>query len=377
MNTKLPIYELEVADMDSTGIFAVSFVAEPANESMFVALGKEFPVKMSLDKQKQIITGAVLIPEQLIYRDERMLGHECYVRFSADEIEKIARKMMREGLALKHTTHEHTQELEGNYLTELWLVADSQKDKSVALGLGEYPKGTLMASYKINDSKYWETEVMTGNVKGFSLEGYFNKSNINMKKTEQKENSFHKGRLAAFFSSVAAFLEGDSKSDAEALVEVAVKDEADSGEPFMIFVLADGTEVKVDADGFATRDGEQVPAGEHQLQDGTFIVIDGDGMLVVTEAEPQEAEEQTAPAELAKQRAQKFLEMRKQLDLKKESENEARLEKLEKTLDELLKQPSTDPLIPIQAKKNNERPKKRYELVSEFLREKNRIQGNE
>ena len=66
METKIPIYECKVMGTDNTGIFAISFVELPANEHNFVTLGKQRPVKLSLDKQKQILTGVVLIPEQPI-----------------------------------------------------------------------------------------------------------------------------------------------------------------------------------------------------------------------------------------------------------------------------------------------------------------------
>ncbi|GAB6122335.1 XkdF-like putative serine protease domain-containing protein [Dysgonomonas termitidis] len=172
----LPIYNCIIDDNedDMTGICAISFVDCPANEVDFVTLKKNSEhILLNRDTKKRIITGVVLKPEQLIYRHSEELG-DYYIRFSAEQIERIAQKMMRTGVALHNTTHQHQTPLSGNYLTELWIVADPQTDKSKALGFEDLPKGTLMCSYKVEDEKYWNTEVMTGHVKGFSLEGFFN-----------------------------------------------------------------------------------------------------------------------------------------------------------------------------------------------------------
>ncbi len=85
--------------------------------------------------------------------------------------------MMKTGLPLHSTTHQHNQNLSGNYLIELWIVENPQNDKSNELGFKNLPKGSLMASYKITDENYWNNEVMTGNVKGFSLEGFLINTN--------------------------------------------------------------------------------------------------------------------------------------------------------------------------------------------------------
>lgn len=308
MNRKLPLYECKILGTDETGIFAMSFVGVPANERNFVALKKNAPVKLHRNTHKQILTGAVLIPEQEIYRNDS--GREYFIKFTAADIEKIAQKMMRTGVALQTTTHQHEKPLQGNYLVECWIVEDPKRDKSVALGLGEMPKGTLMASYKITSPSYWRNEVLAGKVRGFSIEGFFNFKDVKMsnkkpqaakgaKPTAKKSNV-----LATMLHSMAAMLEGDTTAETEDLVNVAEVDETGSGTPALIFELSDGTEIHVDSDGNATIDGETAPAGVHALSDGNFIEIDEAGMLVVT-TEEEEATEPTA-AELAKANGVKF-----------------------------------------------------------------------
>lgn len=335
MDEKIPIYDCKLKD-EGNGIFAMSFVDDPAIESYFVALRNE-EVKLSRDDQKQILTGAVLIPDKLIYRNSTEMG-EFYIKFTAQEIEKISHQMMHMGVALSNTTHQHAEPLDGNYMVEQWIVMDSKNDKSNAIGLGELPPGTLCASYKIPDSQYWRNEVMSGNVKGFSIEGQFNLNKIKMK-NEKKENNNSK-MFMRFQKAWKTFL--TTEQEAEGLVEQAAKDETESGEPAMIFDLQDGNQVYVGDDGFAKLNNEsQMAAGEHQLADGNIIVIDGDGYLVVTEPEGEGSTQEEAITELKKQQAvergKKFLA---QLSAKDAQAIEKQIKELSEEVVKLKKSPS-------------------------------------
>lgn len=347
---KIPVYDATIRDTDNTGIFAMSFVEVPAVEELFVALrANAHKVTLVKNTAKQILTGVVLKPNQLIYRNDDTMG-EYYLKWTADNIERIAQKMMRTGVGLSTTTHQHEAPLRGNYLTEVWLVVNPKIDKSVALGLGELPKGTLCASYKITDTKYWRDEVVTGNVKGFSLEGLFNYKNVNMKKpaltaAQAKAALAAKKPSAAvaFLKSVTAFLEGDSAAAADAVAEVAADDETDSGTPFLIFTAADGTEIWVDEDGFCTIDGEQAPAGNITLDDGNTLVIDDAGLMVVTTDTPEDtaAPEAAAAALAAKERGKEYLAKLSKPAAKKADPNKAKIAALEAQIAELKKEPST------------------------------------
>lgn len=293
----IPIYNCLINENpeDDSGIYAISFVDSPANESDFIALSKQqSEVFLNKDPHKQILTGVILRPDQLIYRKDSKLG-EYYIKFSTEQIEKIAQKMMRTGLALQNTTHQHQAPLKGNYLSELWIIEDPEKDKSRALGFSSLPKGSLMCSYKIADKHYWDTEIMTGNVKGFSLEGFFIqkpetqsnlKSNKLNKMNKKSKTTALLSRISRFFLDIQSAEKADSTS---------------SGIVYLIFTLADGKEVYVDKDGFTTLDGEQLPAGEHPLSDGNILVVDEDGQMIETKessVKNNDPEQATAPESL-------------------------------------------------------------------------------
>ncbi len=307
---KLPVYNCIIDEdiNDDTGIFAMSFVSDPANETDFVTLNKDkTDVYLNKDSQKQILTGVVLKPEQLIYRNNPDHG-EHYIKFSADQIEKISHKMIIKGIALFNTIHEHQSSLQGNYLTEIWIVENPDNDKSNALGFKDLPKGTLMCSYKIEDKNYWDTQVMTGNVKGFSLEGFFSHElcKLNFKDTKMKKKKF---KFSAIQRAVM-LASGISKTILEDIESIESADTTDSGDAFVEFILKDGETVKVDADGFATLDGEQMPTGEHPLADGNILVIDESGNFVETKeasAAKTDPDEATAPETLSRKRKLKQL----------------------------------------------------------------------
>lgn len=352
MNTKIPVYRARVTASKDDGIYAMSFVDFPAVERNFIALNKRGQqVRLNLNRHKQVLTGVVLIPDQLIYRDQAPLG-QYYMQFTAADIEQIAAKMMRQAVALSTTTHQHDRPLKGNHLVELWIVKDPKRDKSVALGMDELPVGTLCASYKIGDANYWKNEVLTGNVTGFSLEGFFNLNNVTeMKKVVRKAAATpaKKTGVSAFLRSIATYLEGESTQEEAADLETeAAKDETDAGTPYLIFTLDDSAEVWVDSEGYATIDGENAPAGEHLLDDGSYLVIDDDGKMVVTAEEVETVEVTEAELSAAKRRAKAYLKANGG-GTSVAAENA----RLKRELAKFKKSPST---TPVRVKKNEAQP---------------------
>lgn len=74
-------------------------------------------------------------------------------------------------MRLMNTNHEHAVPLEQNVVVESWITM-GENDKAAALGLNP-PAGTWMLGMYVGSDKYWNEQVKTGNVKGFSIEGMF------------------------------------------------------------------------------------------------------------------------------------------------------------------------------------------------------------
>jgi hypothetical protein len=137
--------------------------------------------QFSIDDEKKIVVGPVLIPNKMILRQDEM-GEPYYVYFSRETIRKIAEKFFRES---KHnnTDINHDEVItKENTLLESWIVEDSVYDKSYIYGY-RLPKGTLMASYKINNEQTWDL-IKEGKLNGFSAAGFFIEKSKREKETE-------------------------------------------------------------------------------------------------------------------------------------------------------------------------------------------------
>jgi hypothetical protein len=123
--------------------------------------------------EKQMLIGPLMTPGKLIPRVDEVTGEEYQVFFSKETIEKIAYKMMKDGLASSvNIEHDGANKVDDVYLVETWLVKDPEKDKSSLYGFSSVP-GEWYGIYRVGNGRVWNEYVKTGKVKGFSVEGYF------------------------------------------------------------------------------------------------------------------------------------------------------------------------------------------------------------
>jgi len=163
------IVELIIDEKDEeSGISAVSVVESPAIESDFIYLSKHEIELKEVDAEKRILMGAGLIPNKQIYRKNEK-GEEYYIYFSEATIRKASELFLMNSNQ-NNATLEHKQKLEGMSIVESWIV-EGDHDKSMNYGFN-FPKGTWMISMKVNNDEIWN-KVKLGEVKGFSIEGYF------------------------------------------------------------------------------------------------------------------------------------------------------------------------------------------------------------
>ena len=168
----MKLYELLIDENDLllSGVHALSIVENPAIQSDFIALGDQKPVLLAeVNKDKQILMGAALIPNKPIYRKDG--DEEYYVYFSKETIAKTAEAFFRNNNQ-NNATLEHAEALDNMTVFESWIVEDPEFDKSKKYGL-EVPEGTWMVSMKVDDEDVWDNYVKDNKVFGFSIEGKF------------------------------------------------------------------------------------------------------------------------------------------------------------------------------------------------------------
>ena len=164
------IVELIIDEKDEqSGIDAISVVMSPAIESNFIHLSKHEVVLKEIDAEKRILMGAALIPDKQIYRRNDKTKDEYYIYFSKATIRK-ASELFLMNANQNNSTLEHSQKLKGMSVVESWII-EGENDKSKNYGF-DLPQGTWMISMKVNNDEIWD-KVKLGEVKGFSIEGYF------------------------------------------------------------------------------------------------------------------------------------------------------------------------------------------------------------
>lgn len=182
---KMEIIELLIDETKlETGINAVSIVESPAIEENFVALNKHEVELKEVDTEKRILMGAALVPNKQIYR--RVKDKEFYIFFSEETVRKASELFLMRSNQNNATLEHEKKMLDGMSVVESWIIEDEKTDKSRLYNFN-LPKGTWMISMKVNNDEIWN-KVKAGDVKGFSIEGYFvDKYEMSLQVDEEQE----------------------------------------------------------------------------------------------------------------------------------------------------------------------------------------------
>lgn len=177
---------------DSSDVYAISLVEDPAIEIDYIAFDKDKETKPNLkfieDKQNEkfMILGPALVPDKNIYRNYD--GNEFYVSFSAECIEKLSYKFMKTCYGDGCFTKDHESFAQGCTLAESW-IKTSENDKSVDYGF-DCPIGTWFVAAKIDSIELWDS-IKKGERKGFSIESWVDLEEI-IENKDKKENDMSK-----------------------------------------------------------------------------------------------------------------------------------------------------------------------------------------
>ena len=266
------------------GVYAISLVENPAMEGLFIALSKQEDIQLAeVDKEQRILMGLVLEPNKPIYRNQN--GEEFNIVFNEDTIKELSHSFFKQGYQANSTIeHNAKSKIEGVTFVESWIVEDSKIDKSANFGFS-YPKGSWIATMKVDSDEVWNDYVKTGKVQGFSVDAMISLEEVNLKSdinmSEQvKTNSLLEKILLAFTTKPETKVELGSIKTANGELTIEY-----DGETLMVgqsaYVMAeDGTKVAV-------------PVGEHPLEDGTVLIVTEEGIVAEVRTVVSEEEEMT------------------------------------------------------------------------------------
>lgn len=173
-----PVYYLELEDGNiKYGLQDIALVDDPAIKSNFmkwgaqVALSKEAIFNFAIqDKEQRIVTGAVMIPDKLIYREDEN-KKPFYVTATKETIFEAAQKWGQENrnrnIKLGHDTDANTKKV---FVFESFVTNENRVAE--VKGFENLPLGTWFITCKVLDNNIW-SDIKNGVFNGFSLEALF------------------------------------------------------------------------------------------------------------------------------------------------------------------------------------------------------------
>jgi hypothetical protein len=183
MEKKLPIFYAIVNDdltgmkLKQQGIQNIALVDSPAmmQDWLMFSEQKPYEFKMALQEEQRIVTAPVIIADLPIYRKvenkETNTFEEFYVVYKKETNMQILQKYMLDGNQKKvKLTHDTTDLSKGVFVFEVFMSDESRGIQSPK-GF-DLPDGTIYCSMKIDNAEIWD-KVKKGEVKGISLEGFF------------------------------------------------------------------------------------------------------------------------------------------------------------------------------------------------------------
>lgn len=322
---ELPVIELTLEDFDMDRVEAIAFVDNPAIQRNWMAFNSQEFIKpdagqseqdwmgvcvphyinkgdeqdqavakclsmyqnynahkfQTHDEEKRIVAGPLMVADMPIYRNYE--GKEFFVKFSSQTIEQIVNKFMAEGRINEfNKMHNEKDKLKDVFLQQTFII-DSTKGINTPNGFEALPDGSWFGYVKVNNDEIWNDYVKTGQFNGFSVEGVFSE-----KKQFNKENIMTK--IEEKIDSLINMIGDKFKKNKFVGQEDGNQVELGSAK------LTDGTEIKWEGEltegaVISLADGSPAPDGEHTLEDGTVIAVQGGAVVAVRKPEEKPAEE--------------------------------------------------------------------------------------
>jgi hypothetical protein len=276
------------------GVYAISLVEKPAMEGEFIALSKEKKVEFkTVNKEQRIIMGLVLEPNKPIYRYDEKTEEEFNIVFSEQVIKDLSQNFFKQGYQTNSTIEHSGDRVEGLSFFESWIVEDSKIDKSANFGLS-YPKGSWIATMKVDNDDVWNEYIKSGKVLGFSIDAFVTLKEVNLKSNITMSEI--KDGFAKLKDDLLVALNIKEK-------EVVVKFGAVKSAEGDVTIMFEGEALQVGGSVWVeAEDGAKIalPIGEIPLEDGKVMVIAEEGIVseikdAVAEAEPEPEAELAAP----------------------------------------------------------------------------------
>ena len=291
----LPIYKLTINDEDETGVDYNAFVDTPAHLKAFIAFNESMPYQFK--EEQRIVTGVMMSANTLIYRNSPDIG-EHQVFFDVPTIKQIVLKFFKNSFSNNvNKMHDEHDRVNGATMFESFLIDTKRGINSpIEFAKQNLQDGTWIASYKVENEQLWN-EVKSGKFQGFSVEGIFDRMQVQIKTNNKQKMNKKEVSGKSFFERVF----GKTSFEDEPVTEETVSS-------FAEVTSIDGTvltyegELAIDAPIFVIdENGDKLPApaGDYQCDvDGKTILISVNESGLVTTVEDVVVEDAEMKSEL-------------------------------------------------------------------------------
>lgn len=290
---ELPFYKIIVNENDETGVDFNAFVDAPAHMKGFIAFNDA--VRYSFNDEKRIVTGVMISTGTPIYRRDEQMG-EHYVVFDAPTVDIIRKKFFKQGYNTNlNEDHDPNKVTQGATLIDSYIVSNSDPKLPSVPEAFEHMKlqdGSWVASYYVSDDALWNG-VKEGKFNGFSVEGWFDKKQINIK---------HEGMQLAKgkFNQVTSITKWDVAIDQKEIKEGDKLTRTDSFDGKVIrleqgeYMTKEGVGILVDSNGIVHSMGFKDQQNKSKMKNKNKSILDKVRALFEDEEKQKFAEATTA-----------------------------------------------------------------------------------
>ena len=169
-----PIYKAVInpAHDSELEVNFIALVDRPAIERNFQAFKDLNKIKLTFNEEKQIISGPAMIADMPIYRNDDKLG-EYYIVFDAESIQAIVQKFCAKGFMNNFNLFHDDQATLSDVTIFNSFISNKTLGISPLKGFEDTADGSWFISAHVNNPAVW-AKVKSGELRGFSVEGFFN-----------------------------------------------------------------------------------------------------------------------------------------------------------------------------------------------------------
>jgi hypothetical protein len=158
----------------------IGLVDRPAIEKNFQFFNEnKEKIRLVFDEEKRIISGPAMIADLPIYRNDNQLG-EYYVVFDKQAIQTIVEKFSAKGYLQNFNLFHDQQQQVSDVTIFNSFISNKELGIPPMAGFEDVNDGSWFISAKVNNEEVWQ-RVKAGEIKGFSVEGFFNYIPVNQK----------------------------------------------------------------------------------------------------------------------------------------------------------------------------------------------------